>query len=196
VAKVLHLALHGDYTGITPSSIRRTYEAHQDITETNNTVKEIRNAFNFIHKAFQSIEVNPKLKKWSIITLTMIARELMKKYNISDFPEQFAKSFLQFELERQENADLNEEEQDSKYTAFTNAIRGDDPQNMTYRHSKLIERFLIDMPDLKSKDNTRMFSIEQRTAIFFKNNGICQDCRCKVSQDDDYEADHILAHSK
>ncbi len=195
-AKILHIVLHGDYTWITTSSIKRTYLAHQDITETNIAVKEVKNAFNFVHKAFQSIDVNPELKKWSVITLTLIARELLKKYNIGDFAEQFATTFLQFELERRQNSELKEEEQDPKYTAFSDAVRWDDPVKMTYRHNKLLERFLIDIPDLTPKDTVRIFSSEQRVAIYYKDRGICQICQYKIAQDDDYEADHILAHSK
>lgn len=195
-AKVLHIALNGDYTSITPSRIKKTYIDNCDIRSSNSIVKDIQKSFNLISKGFKNQDVNPKLKKWSIITLTLVVKELLNKYNIENYSKELAESFLKFELDRLKNSELPEENQDSKLTAFSDAVRGDDVAKMSYRHKILLERIINDIKELEQKDKSRNFTPEQRIVIFYKDNGVCKICKKNVSQDDDYEADHIKPWSK
>ena len=193
VAKILHLLLAGTITDIRPISIQRTYKANQSITQGFSVVAKAEKAFNFIAKAFKG-GPSPQLKKFSVITLTYLTVELLENYNLSKYPKEFAKSYIQFELERRENEELPEEDQNSQLAAYTDAARSDSLQDMRYRHELLRQAFVRDIPELALKDSTRAFSDEQRAAIFWRNEGKCRNCG-RECDEKNFHADHIKSHS-
>ncbi len=193
VAKILHLLLARTITDIRPVSIGKTYEENKSINRGYPVVVKAEKAFRFIQKSFKG-GPSPQLKKFSIITLTYLTVELLEQYNLSVFPKEFAGSYIEFELARRKNEELPEGAQDSELAAYTNAARSDSLQDMRYRHELLRKRIIRDIPELVLKDPTRGFSDEQRTAIFWRDKGICQGCR-KECDENEFHADHIIPHS-
>jgi 5-methylcytosine-specific restriction endonuclease McrA len=193
-AKILHLLLAGTITDIKPISIKKTYEENKTITLTHNTVAKAEKAFRFILKAFKG-GPSPKLKKFSIITLTYLTVELLEKYNLTSFPKDFAESYIQFELARRQNEELPEDEQNPKLAAYTDAARSDSIQDMRYRHEMLREVIVREIPDLILKDPARGFSDEQRAAIYWRDGGRCKSCG-KECEENEFHADHIKPHNK
>ncbi|MEI7534063.1 MAG: DUF262 domain-containing protein [Verrucomicrobiae bacterium] len=193
-AKILHLMYQDRITDIKPSSLRKTYEANLDITEADPLVKKARAVFQFLVKAFQG-ETNPELKKYSIISLCFLAAELLSRYDISSFPKEFARCYLEFEKLRLLNEAKDEEDQDPSLAAYTDAARSDSIQDLNYRHELLRDKIVSGIPDLALKDPTRGFSREQRLAIFLRDDGICQDCRKKCNQNE-FHADHRKPHAR
>lgn len=193
-AKFLHLLLAGIVTDIKPLSIQRTYEQNKHITGDHPTVKRAYKAYRFIVKAFKT-QPSPKLKKYAMITLPHLTLELLEKYNLSDFPTEFAKGYLSFEFSRAENGDLSEEKQDARLAAYTDAARSDSIQAMRYRHELLREAIVRKIPELTLKDTVRGFSDEQRLAIFWRDDGKCQSCGQECDENE-FHADHITPHAK
>ena len=196
VAKVLHLRLSGTITDIRPTSIRRTYETHAGITLETREVRDLKQAFNFLAKAFSDTQ-SPALKKYSIISLTYLAVEMLETYDLSKHGQEFADVFLAFEAERVMNEERSEEQQDAALAAYTDAARSDSIPDMRYRDEYLRERFVRSIPTLVLKDPNRSFTAEQRMAIYYKNCGLCQAPGCGVKCDEaDFHADHIIPHSR
>lgn len=192
IAKILHLLLSGLITDIKPISVSRTYENNKTITETNNAVTKLSKSVNFIQKAFKT-KASPKLKKFSILTMSYLIAELLDKYNLAKFPSEFADSYLNFEQERIKNEELLEEKQDGRLAAYTDAARADSIQDLQYRHEFLRSRIIQDLPELVLKDTKRDFSEEQRFAIFLRDNGKCQCCDIPCDENA-FHTDHITPH--
>jgi hypothetical protein len=169
VAKLLHLLLTGFITDIKPTSIKTTYERHKDLSLEHPVVKKARKAFNFIFRAFK--DKPPKFRKYAMITLPYLTIELLDKYDLKNYPAEFADGYLQFEYERAVNRERPEENQDPRLAAYTDAARADDLRSLRYRHELLQENIVRTMPDLALKDPTRDFTSEQRMAIFWRDGG-------------------------
>lgn len=194
VAKILHLLLFGGITDIRPTSIRRTYEQNATITVEHREVKRLRQAFGFITGAFKDRQ-SPGLKKYSIITLGYLAAEMLDEYDMSKHAAEFAECYLDFEAQRVANEELPESQQDSALAAYTDAARADSIPDMRYRHEYLKGVLMQEIPSLQLKDPARMFTNEQRMAIYRLNAGTCQ--RCGVHcEESDFHADHITPHSR
>lgn len=193
VSKILHIMLHGSITDIKPVSIKKTYMLNAKITNSDSNVKKLNAAFNLITDCFgNSTNI---LKKYSIITLTYVVVHLIDNYNIRSFKKELAKAYLDFELLRVENEELDESKQDSELAAYSDAARSDSVASMKYRHDILLEYIIESIPDLKRKDKIREFTKEQRAAIYHRDGGVCKICKTKCT-DDSYHADHIVPHSK
>src|SRR5204862_3973084 len=76
----------------------------------------------------------------------------------------------------------------------------DSMESLAYRHKILSRDFFLFFPDIKALDEERMFSDEQRLAIFRRDNGVCQlHLKCegkKMGWNDDWHADHKVPYSK
>jgi Protein of unknown function DUF262/HNH endonuclease len=199
IAKILHIRLNGDFTTITPDSIKRTYANHSNITEKDKNVSNVQKTLNFIDSSFEkSSNKTPKLKKYAILTLAEVAHHLLENYTINNYKKEFAESYLEYEKERALNNDISDENyQDASFNAFTDAARGDSPAQQKYRFDTLLNYIIASTPNLTTKDPKRLFTVEQKIAIYRRDNGTCQNkaCRMEVSFDE-FEADHIKAHSK
>lgn len=194
VAKLLHLSIEGRITDIKHSSIKRTYEAHKNIKDTDAEVIRLKSALNFISKAFKTTS-SPRFKKFAVITVGHLVMEMRERYNLSDFPEPFAAAYLAFEQRRLTNDDLDEEEQDPRLAAYTSAARADRVQDLEFRHETLRREIIAAIPDLERKDEVRSFSEDQRQAIFLRDGGTCRSCGAKC-KDTAFHADHVKPYSK
>jgi hypothetical protein len=193
VAKILHILINGRITDLRAASITKTYRDNESIDLKNPSVARLKKAFSFIVKAFKKTP-SPKLKKFSIITLTYLVAELIDTYNLQDFGDEFGNAYIAFELERIENEEKDEEDQDPEVSAYTDAARADSIQDLTYRHEFLRKRIIRNLPDLALKDLTRGFSDDQRAAIYWRDKGICKICKKKVAEGD-FHADHVKSHT-
>lgn len=194
-AKILHLFLAGTITDLRHTSIRKTYENNRRLDPKATSVSKAYKSLNFLHRAFCKQQPSPLFKKFAIISLTYLANELLERYNINDFPTEFATAYSDFELRRQENEELAEDKQNPQIAAYTDAARADGIQHLRFRHEYLREQIIYSIPDLELKDVIRGFSEEQRKAVFWRDKGICQICGT-TCDDTNYHIDHIKAHSK
>lgn len=194
VAKTLHLLLAGAITDIRGNSIRRTYEAYRDIKESNQTVSILNRAYEFMLRAF-SKKAKPKFKKYAAISMPYLVAELLETYNINEFQSEFARAYLKFEQRRIENDDLEEDEQDPRLAAYSNAARADSIQDLEYRHETLRREIVSAIPQLERKDDERIFSQDQRLAIYIRDKGKCKLCGSKC-RENAFHADHKKPYSK
>jgi hypothetical protein len=195
VAKVLHVRIHGNFTSITPASIKRTYLNNQNITTNNPHVKDIQKCFNFINSSFNaSSNPTPRIKKFGILTLTEVIFNLIENYAVNDFKKEIANSYLKFEALRIANSELEEEDQDPILHSYTEAARADSPAQQSFRYETLLNFILKEVPEITTKDKKRAFTDQQRLAIYQIYEGVCQICQTHV-EFTDFHADHITPHS-
>lgn len=194
VAKLLHLAIEGHITDIKHSTLKRTYEANKTIKATDAAPASLKSALNYLVRAFKG-GPNPKLKKFSAVSLGNLVLELREKYSIGDYPKEFAAAYFAFEERRIQNDDLEEHLQDPRLSAYTSAARADRVQDLEFRHETLRREIVSALPELVRKDEERTFSEDQRLAIFLRDRGVCQSCGA-TCKDTAFHADHIVPWSK
>ena len=194
VAKVLHFHIRGGISLISQSAIVKTYSEFEEASLDPAIQNEVRKSFSFIDKAFKN-NTNPKLKKGIFITISYVVSHLLKTYDLSNYHNEFAEAYLDFETLRIENREKSEDKQDGKLTAFTDALRSDDVASMEYRHRTLIEEIITRIPSLKTLDGQRSFTQDQRVVIYHKFDKKCAICGTTVEQDN-FHVDHIVPFSK
>jgi hypothetical protein len=196
-AKVLQQRLIG-ISSMTPERLVKTYKDFGGITIDNKSVKEILWSFKFLYNGFknkQSLEPNPKLKKWAVYTLVELSCYFKRDYvSTSEWGVKFTNAFWVFLAELSLNSSLPAQDQDPVLTGFSDAIRGDSPANQEYRCSRLYSSILSKINPLPI-DQKRLFTKDEKQALLFLGNYQCSLCNSKVSMDNS-EADHINPFSK
>lgn len=182
VAKALHLLINGRITDIRPDSIKTTYDQNQKIDEKDTRVKNLQKTFDFLDQAFKGLD--PKLKKWAIITLSFLVSGLLVSYNLTEYPSEFGRTFVDFETKRKDNTNLEEKDQDRDLLAFTNTVRSDSIPDMEYRDRILRLQTFMKLQDLEPLDPTRGFTEDQRLALYAREGGKCQSCGRLVDQNE------------
>jgi hypothetical protein len=195
VAKLVHLVLAGQMTAISATAIKRTYESNQAIASSHSAPKKVKKALDFLTRSFDLAGQTPKLKKYAVISLGYLAAELHDEYDISKHPKAFAEAYLDFQLQRARNAELPESQQDPELVAYADAARADSIPSLEYRLKLLRNQVIMQIPELAPKDPVRRFSEDQRSAIFRRDLGICQECGVQC-EDSNFHADHLVPHSR
>lgn len=199
VAKALHLRINsswriGDsWKKVTPFLIKKTYESNSTISSTADEVKALKKSYTYLFKGFESVGVNPKLKKWLSFSLPLVICDLSEQYETRDLQNEFAEAFFRLQDRRVVEAE-KEEESDTSFLILKDAARNDDPISMQWRHKFLYDWFLTEV-DLQPKnlDSQRLFNEEQRVVIFRRSGGKCQMCETEIDQTN-FDADHITRH--
>ncbi len=193
-AKLLHLLLVGKITDIRHASIRATYEAHRSITGKAPEVVALQSALNFLVRAFRG-KPSPRLKKYAVISLGYLVADLLEHYTLAQHPSEFADAYLAFEQRRIVNNELPEHQRDPRLLEYSNAARADSTRDLEYRHEVLAREVLSAIPGLEPKDEVRFFTSDQRFALYYRDKGICGDCKMKCKESA-FHADHIVPHTK
>lgn len=194
-AKVLKMIMENNSpANISAQALKKMYEQNSNITESNKAVKDTKSAFTFVNKAFRELD-NPKLKKYAIMDLSVIASGMLKTYTLQHYAKEFGEAYLKFDTERILNKELPEDQQNPILVAYGNATRGDSLELISYRQKTLKEFILEQIPNLEIKDDNRLFTPDQRAVIYRIGKGRCAECGKSVSEDE-FEADHIIPHSR
>lgn len=194
-SKALCILLNGGPTAIGARALKKMYENNRTIKASDSAPSDLRKAYNFLDKSFKKAAFSPHMKKYASVDLPIIVSSLLKTFDLGNYPEEFAKAYLSFLDEYGSNRELPEDKQNPKLLAYANAARGDSLEYLEYRQNLLKENLLEKMPYLAVKDQNRLFTPEQRAIIFRRDEGVCQECGKKCTEDN-YHADHIVPYSK
>ncbi len=200
VAQMLLIELNGGPTAITATKLRSMYENSSSFSERSAHATKLRRVLNFLSQAFPT--QSPELTKTNIISLYTIASESLNKYAIRNRAKSFGKWFVEFERRRRENQDKPEDQMDPYMHAYQLAIVQGSASvgSQQERRRVLLEDLIGSMSDLRQLDDQRLFTYEQRAAIFRKSNGKCvnpsanPDCPEECTWDN-FHADHIVPYS-
>jgi len=109
--------------------------------------------------------------------------------------------FLSFEAARRAQDETPEDQRDSEFLSYKERTSHstDSEDSLDWRQGFLLRKFFEAVPDIQPKDNQRLFTHEQRLAIFRRDGG---HCRVKLKCDgvkcdwEAWEADHITSWSR
>lgn len=193
-AKLIHLTLAGKIVDVRSESLKKTYTINSSLEVTDKKIVQLRRAMKFVHKALAPEKL--KLNRIMSYMLPAFALTLGRDYNIYQHPKEFGRWYKQFEIARTENSSKSADDptRDDELTKFTDSLRNDSVQALTYIDTVLRRSIFATITELEPLDPNRDFSDDQRFYIYQRDKGICQGCGEKV-EEDAFHADHIKKHA-
>lgn len=140
--------------------------------------------------------------EYFIISFYLLIRHLRKHYIVDNSLKSHINSFMHEFYYRWRHASDN----DLDIAIFSNN-RQQSRNNLEIRDRILRQLFFAYLRennfDLKEKDSKRVFSEDQKIAIYRRDNGLCQKCLVEGKSEkeslvswSEFDADHILPHSR
>ena len=200
LAQMTLVELNGGPCQVGYKQLKDMYEKNRTFKNDSTKAKRIRYVLSFLEKAFP--QKTPELNKVNVLSLYILASELLGKYAISGSYKEFGRWFLDFEKRRQEDEaiDTDQRNQDwMQYQLYLSQATASQAA-LKHRHNVLISDILQEMPNLGLLDDQREYDYQQRIAIFRKYNSKCanpydnHDCQVTCEWDN-FHADHILPWS-
>lgn len=198
-AQMALLELTGGPCNVKNADLNRMYEKNKDFDTTCAKAKKCRKVLDFLYAAFPS--KTPELERFNLISLYGVASQLLETYVIKDRAADLAQWFIEFETFRREQDKLPEGEADNEMLLYheKTSHSTDAVDSISWRHEFLLRRFFEAVPDVELKDDQRLFSYEQRLAIYRRDKGLCKvgiKCQGQKCEWDNWAADHIKPWSK
>jgi len=198
-AQITCLEINGGPTSVRDSNLNRMYEDNISFDSNGKVAKKVNRVLDYLLRAFP--EKTPELERYNVINLYCLASTLIEAYVHSGTEKQLAKWFIDFESGRRANEQLNEDDRDTalvEYRSLT-SFSTDGEESIKGRLEFIEKRFFLAYPDIQTIDTIRVFTPEQRLAIFRKDDGYCQlklRCAGEKLRWGEWHADHISPYSK
>ena len=175
------------------------YESQLDFDPTSPKARKIRRVLEYLAVAFT--EKTPELERFSVVSLYALVSHCLEKYVMQGRQDALRKWFIDFEGIRASQVNLPADKADPELLAYKERTSHstDAQDSIQWRHDFLLRKFFESVQDIEQKDNQRLFSNEQRLAIFRRDNGICRirfKCQGIKCEWDSWQADHITPWSK
>lgn len=202
-AQLICLEIAGKPTSIDDRSLNEMYEKYKDADKSREIAKiskKITRVLNYLRKAFPNKNTQ-ELQRFNVHILYLLSSILVKGYDYKGSESKLADWFLEFEIARDRNDELDEEKRDASLLEYKIRTQQstDKEETIDSRLKYVEERFFADHPNLEAKDSTRFFTYEQRLAIYRRDKGICQiqkECDGEHLSWNEWHADHKKPHSK
>lgn len=197
-AQVTALELNGGPCNIKNANLNTMYKVQEDFDSNSGKAKKIRRVLDYLLEIFP--EKTPELERFSVISLYSLVSHCLEKYVMQSRQKQLHNWFIAFESERAKQETIEEDQRDPELLSYKERTSHstDSEDSLEWRQDFLLRKLFETVPDIEQKDDQRLFSHEQRLAIFRRDGGICQ-VKIKCSGDKcewgAWEADHIKAWS-
>lgn len=197
-AQMVRLEIAGEPVSVRDSDLNKMYDNYRTFDINGKAAKKSRRVLDYLLRAFP--EKTPELERYNAIVLYCLASKLIGSYAHGGTEHWLAKWFIQFETERRKNETIDEEDRDPQlieYRRLTSQST-DGEESIRARLEFLEKRFFLAYPEIEPLDEVRIFTPEQRLAIYRKNDGHCQikiKCNGERLAWADWHADHILPFS-
>jgi Protein of unknown function DUF262/HNH endonuclease len=198
-AQMAAIELNGGPCNVKNANLNAMYEAHRDFDIASRKAKKIRRVLDYLLQAFP--DKTPELERYSVISLYSIVSQCLERYVMQNRADEIRNWFIDFEAKRALEESLPEDKRDSELLAYKERTSHstDAEDSITWRQEFMLRKFFEAVPDIELKDDQRLFSHEQRLAIFRRDKGFCQvklKCEGVKCEWDAWEADHIRSWSK
>jgi hypothetical protein len=198
-AQMTAIELNGGPCNVKNANLNAMYEEQSDFDVNSPKARKIRRVLDYLTQAF-SVKT-PELERYSVISLYSMVSHCLEKYVMQNQQKALHDWFLSFEACRAKEEDLPEDKRDSEFLSYKERTSHstDTEDSIAWRQEFLLRKFFEAVPDIELKDDQRLFSHEQRLAIFRRDQGNCQiklKCDGTKCEWDAWEADHIKPWSK
>jgi hypothetical protein len=198
-AQMAAIELNGGPCHVKNANLNGMYEANRDFDVASSKAKKIRRVLDYLRQAFP--DKTPELERYSVISLYSMVSQCLERYVMQNRHDDLRNWFIDFEAKRAAEESLPEDKRDPELLAYKERTSHstDAEDSIEWRQDFMLRKFFEAVPDIELKDDQRLFSHEQRLAIFRRDKGLCQvNLKCKgiKCEWDAWEADHILSWSK
>lgn len=198
-AQMTAIELNGGPCHVRNSNLNSMYEKYKNFDTNSPKARRIRRVLDYLAAAFP--EKTPELERFSVISLYGLVSHCLEKYVIQDRHADLKDWFLAFEVRRRAEEDRPQDQRDPELLAYKERTSHstDAQDSIQWRHDFLLRNFFEAVPTILQKDDQRLFTHEQRLAIFRRDGGICQvklKCNGVKCEWDAWEADHRNAWAK
>lgn len=202
-AQIFELEMNSDFDimnfpDIKFENLREMYEKYSFKEPPTQILANVKKYMNFLDKAFTD-KAKIIRRRGDFIPVYLLHSYLDKKYVTSGIGSDFVNFTMEFTIKVESmntrDTSLSPEEvpyRDFKVWRSAGALSS---RSFRERFKIILGKFLEYVPDLKLKDPKRLFDEGQKLAIYYRDKGICQLCKEKVSFGD-AEFDHIAPWSK
>jgi len=198
-AQMTAIELNGGPCHVRNANLNAMYEAQLDFDAASPKARKVRRVLEFMAQAFT--EKTPELERYSVLSLYALVSHCLEKYAMQGRQDALRNWFIQFEANRASQEGLSADACDPELLAYKERTSHstDAQDSIQWRHDFLLRKFFEAVPDIEPKDSQRLFSHEQRLAIFRRDNCLCQlrlKCAGIKCEWDSWEADHKVAWSQ
>jgi len=198
-AQITLIELKGGLTNIKDRDLNKMYEENKGFDENGSVAKKIRRVLDYLYRIFP--EKTPELERYSFISLYALVSYLLEKFDISNREQSIQDWFIAFEQYRKEQMQLPSDQADPEIIAYHEKISHstDAYDSLQERHSYLCRKLFESITDIMQKDDQRIFTQEQRMAIYRRDKGYCQLkllCNGEKCNWENWQADHIIPWSR
>ncbi len=198
-AQMVLIELAGGPTNVKNADLNKMYKEQQEFDPKGDKARKVRRVLDYLLAAFP--EKTPELERYSLLSLYMMTSHLLDRYAFQSRQADLAKWFIDFESVRRTDEEKAVEGRDPELITYHEKTSSstDSRDSLEWRHNYLLRKFLEAYPGLEQKDNQRLFTHDQRMAIFRRDKGICQlhiKCDGVKCEWDSWEADHIKPWAK
>jgi hypothetical protein len=197
-SQMIRTAFEGEPCGVKSADLVKMYERNENFDATSKEAKKITKTLDLLQEAFP--EKTPELTKLTSLSLFILFSYLKENFDIKNRVTELGRWFIDFETWRKADEQRPSDERDPEMVTYQDKMSRttDSQDSVEYRHRTLLTRVLKDIPDLVPLDPQRIFSHEQRMAIFRRDGGICQvklKCDGAKCTWDHWHTDHKVAWS-
>ena len=201
VAQMMCIEMNGGPTSVRHTKLKTMYENNKTFQKKSSTATSLKKVMTFLARAFP--KQSPELTKVNLLSLYTVASGVLTKYALSDRATEFGNWFIGFENRRKEEETKPEDERDERMVSYQLAVL-QQTANLASQEGRqriLTEDMLANMSDLILLDDQRLFTHDQKAAIFRKAGGKCvnasgnPDC-VSDCQWNNFHADHIVPFAK
>lgn len=198
-AQIVCLEIAGGPASVRDADLNRMYKDNADFDANGKVAKKVQRVLDYLKRAFPA--KTPELERYNVITLYCLASTLLEKYVHAGTEQALADWFIAFETERRAQETLDDEDRDPQLIEYRRltSYSTDAEESIRGRLEFLEKRFFLACPDIPTIDASRMFTAEQRLAIYRRDDGRCQirtHCEGEKLGWAQWHADHIVPHSK
>lgn len=201
IAQMLLIERQKAPTPIRHTQLQALYEQNKQFNAQSPEASQLKRVLAFLHVMFP--ERNPDLNKVNSISLYTLLTTSLGKYVLTDRESDIRQWFDDFQNRRAVDDELSEDERDPTLMSYQFAVtrQSADIASQEIRLRILLDDMTAHITDLQQLDGQRLFSPEQRAAIFRLAERKCAnpfgnpDCDIECSANN-YHADHIVPYSK
>lgn len=198
-AQMTAIELNGGPCNVKNANLNAMYAEQRDFDSTSPKAKKIRKVLDYLLNAFS--EKTPELERYSVISLYSMVSQCLERYVMQNRHEDLRNWFIDFEGKRASEEALPEDKRDQELLSYKERTSHstDAEDSIKWRQEFMLKNFFEAVPDIEFRDDQRLFSKEQRLAIFRRDKGFCRakaKCKGDKCEWDAWEADHIKPWSK
>ena len=199
VAQMTLIGLIGEPTNVKNADLNKMYEREESFDFSSPKAKKVRRTLDYLLTTFPS--KTPELERYSVLSLYVLVSHLLERYVVQNMHHLLAEWFIAFETYRRHQHGLSVDECDPEIVQYQEKTSHstDSEDSIQWRHDYLLRKFLETYPSLQLKDDQRLFTHDQRMAIFRRDKGVCQvrqKCAGLECSWDSWEADHKFPWSQ